>query len=137
MCFDSKTEVEQWTIEEARWKTGNQMFQRKEDFNTYYYYYEDILRVIRGYPDVQFRFVVTPSSDLPSSFFPIYATQEEIKYQMKLGEEDAKNIIYEYLGVNETKGSMFNASGNKINNGDRKWVPIIKNNTKNSNSTQP
>ena len=56
---------------------------------------------------------------------------------MKLGEEDAKNIIYEYLGVNETKGSMFNASGNKINNGDRKWVPIIKNNTKNSNSTQP
>jgi len=52
MCFDSKTEVEKWTIEEARWKTGNQMFQRKEDFNTYYYYYEDILRVIRGYPDV-------------------------------------------------------------------------------------
>jgi len=56
---------------------------------------------------------------------------------MKLGEEDAKNKIYEYLGVNETKGSMFNASGNKINNGDRKWQPIIKNNTKNSNSTEP
>ena len=65
--------------------------------------------------------MVTPSSDLPSSFFPIYATKEEIQYQMKLGEADAKSVIYEYLGVNETRGQMFNASGNKINNGDRKW----------------
>lgn len=47
-------------------------------YKDYYYYYEDILRVIAGYPDIDFRFIITPSRDLPSRFFPIYASLEEI-----------------------------------------------------------
>jgi hypothetical protein len=78
MCFDKAIEIEEWTIEEARWKSGYQMYERRQAYKNYYYYYEDIMRVIRGYPDINFRFIVTPSTDLPSRFFPIYASKEEI-----------------------------------------------------------
>lgn len=66
MCFDKKIEIDNWTMEEARWKNAYQFDKRRDAFRDYYYYYEDIKRVIVGYPDIDFRFIVTPSTNLPS-----------------------------------------------------------------------
>ena len=77
-------------------------------YKDYYYYYEDLLRVIAGYPNIEFRFIVTPTQDLPSRFFPIYATVEEIKLQLGVGEADAAALINKYLAKQKTE------VGNKI-----------------------
>lgn len=80
-------------MEEARWKSGEQLYKRRQHYKEFYYYYEDIMRVIRGYPEVDFRFLITPTSNLPTKFFPIYATSDEIQGQIDLGYEDAKKVI--------------------------------------------
>lgn len=111
MCFDKKMEIEEWTLEEARWKSGNQLFERRELYRTYYYYFEDILRVIMGYPNVEFRFIIIPTTDLPSMFFPIFATREQIEYQLDLGEKDAEEMLMKYLNITRRQlknGTLYN-----------------------------
>jgi len=48
---------------------------------------------MRGYPHIKFRYLVTPSQTLPSEFFPIYATPEQIDFQINLGEKDTYEMI--------------------------------------------
>jgi hypothetical protein len=58
-------------------------YRRQEFFNYYFWYYEDLLRVMRGFPDVQFRFIVSPSVTLPSDYFAISATREMIEFYLE------------------------------------------------------
>ena len=45
--------------------------------------YEDLLRVVRGYPDIQLRFVVSPTEEPPNtSTVPIFATKEEMRAEV-------------------------------------------------------
>ena len=54
--------IPEWTKEEAKWKNAYEFSQRKTDIRDYYFwYYEDVIRVIRGYPHIKFRYIVTPS----------------------------------------------------------------------------
>ena len=41
-------------------------------YRFFYYYFEDITRVIRGYPNVHFRHMVTPSVALCGGYIPIF-----------------------------------------------------------------
>ena len=41
-------------------------------YRFFYYYFEDITRVIRGYPNVHFRHMVTPSVALGGGYIPIF-----------------------------------------------------------------
>ena len=67
MCFDDPASIKEWTLEEAKWKTSNELSKRGKEIGNYYYnYYEDILRVTVGFPDVTFRHIITPSVNLPS-----------------------------------------------------------------------
>jgi predicted acylesterase/phospholipase RssA len=77
LCFDQPVKIPEWTPEEAKWKNAYQFYERKSAFRDYYFwYYEDVIRVIRGYPHIKFRYLVTPSQTLPSEYFPIFATNE-------------------------------------------------------------
>lgn len=77
LCFDQPVKIPEWTLDEGRQSNAYQFYQRKSDFKDYYFwYYEDVIRVMRGYPHVKFRYVVTPSQTLPSEYFPIYANTQ-------------------------------------------------------------
>ena len=55
------------------------MAERKDYLRSeYYWYFEDVLRVIRGYPHINFRYIVAPTDVLPNEFFPITSTKEAI-----------------------------------------------------------
>lgn len=77
LCFDQPVKIPEWTLEEGKMQNSYQFYMRKSDYKDYYFwYYEDIIRVMRGYPHVNFRYVVTPSQILPSEYFPIYANND-------------------------------------------------------------
>ena len=46
MCFDKVVEVEPWTMELKKFKNAFEYFLRKEHLRDFYYYYEDVTRVV-------------------------------------------------------------------------------------------
>ena len=46
MCFDKVVEVEPWTKEITKFKNAFEYYLRKEHLKDFYYYYEDITRVV-------------------------------------------------------------------------------------------
>lgn len=73
------------------------MYSRKTDFYDYQFYYEDILRVKRGYPNVDFRHLLAPRVPLNGGFVPIFDGIEQIEFLLKQGEEDTKENLRPYL----------------------------------------
>ena len=61
LCFDGPVDIKEWTYEEAKYKSVKELYERKIDLKNAYFYLEDIDRVMRGFPDVQFRYVLEPS----------------------------------------------------------------------------
>jgi hypothetical protein len=58
------------------------MYKRTTEIDNYYFYYEDVLRVRRGFPDVNFRHVVAPSRPMwDAGLVPIFATEEGIEFE--------------------------------------------------------
>ena len=54
-------EIENWTITEAKYKNAYDIYSRKETLEYYYYWYlEDILRIVKGFPAVNFRHLILP-----------------------------------------------------------------------------
>lgn len=92
-CFDYPIEIEQWSYEEALYKSVSEIQKRKTELKNAYYYLEDIERVMRGFQDVQFRYILQPSKKLPSKFIPIISTLEEAEYQLTLGRQDMLDLI--------------------------------------------
>ena len=73
---------------------------RKKIFN-YYYYEEDLVRVTRGFHEVDFRFVVIPSEPLVAGgLVPISATKEDIRAEIAIGRKDGTRIAKEWLKKN-------------------------------------
>lgn len=99
--------IPEWSLEEAKWKNAYQFYERKSDFRDYYFwYYEDVIRVMRGYPHITFRYLVSPSQTLPSEYFPIYSNSDIIEFQINLGEKDTEQAIKDakfYNGTNAHK----------------------------------
>ena len=78
LCFPAPVYLEKWTTSDARQKSAYEFSQRKEEMKIYNEAYEDVVRTVRGYPNVNFRYLITPSEVLPTQWFPIFATDEEI-----------------------------------------------------------
>ena len=60
LCFDKVIQWDEWTMEDSKYKNAWDLYWRKKYFSEFYYYYEDVTRVVRGYPKVQFRHLITP-----------------------------------------------------------------------------
>ena len=63
----------------------------------FYYYYEDITRVVRGYPKVHFRHLITPISDLGGGYVPIFDGIEQTQKFIDRGYEDTEIALKYYF----------------------------------------
>ena len=67
------------------------MKNRLSEYDDYYYwYYEAITRVIRGYPDVHFRHMISPSTPLGGGYVPIFDGVDVNLKLMDQGEKEAR-----------------------------------------------
>ena len=97
-CFDSVAVIKEWTLTEAKFKNAYDIYTRKSVFEYYYLWYlEDILRIVKGFPEVNFRHLVLPDEKLVSSYIPIFDDIEVNFDLLAQGEEDARNMLTAYL----------------------------------------
>jgi len=65
-----------------------QMLWRYLEVSRYYSNMDGLLRATFAYPNVNFRNVVAPSTDMPSSFYPLNLTSDEVDTIYNLGVTD-------------------------------------------------
>jgi hypothetical protein len=53
----------------------------------------DVIQVMRAYPNIQFRYFIQPSEELPSELIPLYANATNTEFDINLGYFDAINVI--------------------------------------------
>lgn len=80
LCYPGPIGVPHWSYEDAKWKNSWDLHQRKNDLKEYYSFQEDVERVMRGFHHIKFRYIVSPSSQIPAASVPIYWTPEDIQY---------------------------------------------------------
>ena len=79
-----KAYVDPWSAlnsanEDNTYKGSTDFHDRQFQISRYYEMYEDLLRMTRGYPNIEMRYIVAPEEDPPNmSDIPIFATQEEL-----------------------------------------------------------
>lgn len=96
LCFEKKTEMDEWSAQEAKYKNAYDIYQRKEWYRYFYYYYEDITRVIRGYPNVHFRHLITPQATLGGGYIPLFDGIDTTRRYMEQGYNDAVKSLNNY-----------------------------------------
>ena len=93
MCFDKVVTVDEWSKEFHKYKNAFEIYLRKEDLRNFYYYYEDVTRVVAGYPNVQFRHLLTPQVPLNGGWLPIFDGIDQIEFLLEQGEIDTKKSL--------------------------------------------
>ena len=79
MCLSDWPHITAWTMADTMWMDAFSLFKRRKSLGDYYLDFEDLDRVIRGFHDVNFRYVLAPSKRPPiKGFVPIAATREEV-----------------------------------------------------------
>ena len=94
LCFDGYRNIEAWTLSDTIWKNALDYWYRRIAITRYYEYYEDMVRVTRGYPHINFRYTVAPTTDVPSAgMIPIHATKDMITEEIEIGHRDGLKAI--------------------------------------------
>jgi len=74
------------------WSTMNNYF-RYQQISKYYSFLSDYEEIERGYPDVNFRYILVPKDDLPSSLLTLDFEHEAMMQMIKIGEDQARELI--------------------------------------------
>ena len=90
LCFDKVVEVETWDLKNSKYQSAHGFYKRRDAFTNFYYYYEEVIRVMRGFPNVQFRHLLSPRGPLGGSYIPIFDGVKEVDFLIKRGLEDGE-----------------------------------------------
>jgi len=97
MCFDKNIAWDSWSMNNAKYKNAYELYQRKESLRMFYYYYEDITRVVRGYPNVHFRHLMSPMENLHGTYVPIFDDIEKSRGYINRGYIDTTKALEWYF----------------------------------------
>ena len=73
------------------------VLKRSSEVFKYYQHMHGIMRAKDGHRNVNFRYVVAPSFQLPTKIMPLSYDVQEARSLMEHGERDAKNTIYKLI----------------------------------------
>ena len=113
MCFDHVVKWDDWTLADSKFKNAYDLYHRKEFFRNFYYYYEDITRVVRGYPKVHFRHLITPKQNLEGGYIPLFDGIDVTRKFLDQGYEDAKQHLDYYFMKYPQESREFKEEMNK------------------------
>ncbi len=108
-CLDMGFEEKDITVDIVRCKPNKeieevdvskynslQMLQRYIQISTKDFFMNTIEDVIRNFPNVNYRYLISPNVPLPSSFPPLNFTDEEVERMIKIGIDDGENVVMKY-----------------------------------------
>ena len=97
MCYTGVYDVESWDLEGTRWYNALDFYRRRKSITHYYFYKEDMLRMFRGYKDIDFRLTIMPRTPLTAGAIPLSATADDVAREYVQGYEDGLAATDEYL----------------------------------------
>ena len=101
LCFSGYHVMDKWNLVDTVWKNALDYWYRRTSITHYYEYYEDMVRVTRGFPHVNFRYTVAPTTDVPEAgLVPIKATQEMIVEEIGIGYRDGLQAVLDARQAN-------------------------------------
>lgn len=68
-------------------------YERYHQLKSYYGTLSDYYEIMRGYPNVDFRYLVVPEAPLPSGYLPLNFKHEDILAMIRIGQEEGKKAI--------------------------------------------
>lgn len=71
-------------------------YDRYRQFKSYYRYMSDLDEITRGFPEINFRYIVVPKQRLPSGYIPLGFKHDSIEQMIQAGYEDATAVIKQY-----------------------------------------
>lgn len=96
MCYADVYSVQEMTLDETRWMTAYDFYDRRREIFHQYYYKEDLFLQQRSFKNINFRLYVEPSEALTQDgAVPIYATAEDLRREIDLGIKDGKRAVEE------------------------------------------
>ena len=81
LCTDKVLKLNSYTLDESKYLNAYELFTIKENLHEYYGNYEDVVRVMRAYPDVNWRHLIAPTVPLNTTF-RLFDNTETIKEMM-------------------------------------------------------
>lgn len=99
LCFDDIIEIEPWTLRESKFKSAYAIHNRRMEISNLYFYYEEIIRVVRQFPNVNFRHLVTPQTALITGInkqVPIWDGLDKVEFLITQGKKDGTNYFEYY-----------------------------------------
>ena len=70
-------------MDKTRWKTAIDFYNRRKEIRSYHQHQTDVLRMMRGFPDVHFRLMIEPEGKLTEKgAVPIFATKKDMKKEI-------------------------------------------------------
>ena len=86
LCYASPVELSHWIIDGTRWKTALDLYRRRKEITHFHLQQEDLMRMMRGYPEVNLRLAIEPMEALiEKGMVPIYATKEDMQAEFEMG----------------------------------------------------
>lgn len=79
-------------VEAEDYKSIGMLF-RYLEISSFYNSMDGLLRSRFAYPDVDFRYVVTPTGSIPSSLYPLNLNEKNINSAFSMGVADAQAVI--------------------------------------------
>jgi predicted patatin/cPLA2 family phospholipase len=89
-CKPNK-EVEE--VEDISKFNSFKMLMRYINISTKNLFMNTIESVLRNFPNVNYRYLIYPVKELPSSFPPLNFTEEEVEKMINIGIEDGENVV--------------------------------------------
>ena len=96
MCFEKVQKIEEWDIREIKYKNAWDIFERRNELKGFYTNFEDLIRVVRGFPKVHFRHLISPLNDLGGGFLPIFDGIKNGRMLVDRGKIDAEAHLRYY-----------------------------------------
>ena len=75
------------------------MIMRYNDLSTYFKETESIIFALEDYPEVNFRYLIKPSSALPTGKLPINFERDNVEKLINFGFADAAEIVKQGKGA--------------------------------------
>jgi predicted acylesterase/phospholipase RssA len=76
-------------------------YARYQEIRAWYGSQSDYCEVKRGFPDVQFRYVISPQQELPSGFLPLGFEHDQMVEMIAIGVEEGTNVIKHNTNIYE------------------------------------
>ena len=77
LAIQKKWDPKQLERSEMTLMNALDIYRRRQEISVFYYYNDDVLRITRGFPDVDFRILLRPSHTFDEPILPETFTEEQ------------------------------------------------------------